>query len=149
MEPYAGKVFSRNPFVHHSAISGRIVAVLDAHLTDRALQLIQPISRVVKKYDIHELIATPQGDAIPGAKINDVWYIAFFEVAVGGVIVIGDQVLVGKNPIGCVAGFDDTHLPNHQNIILRTEKRKTGIDLAISLEEIVVIAGNLTTSLKT
>jgi hypothetical protein len=149
MEPYAGKVFSHNPFVQHRAISGRIVAVLDAHLTDRALQLIQPISRVVKKHDIHELIATPEGNAVPGSKINDVWYIAFFEVTLGGVIVIGDQVLVGKKTIGYVAGFDDTHLPNHQNIILRAEESKTGIDLAIGLEEIVFITENSTPSLKT
>jgi hypothetical protein len=142
MDPYTGGLFSNNPYARHGAIAGRIVAILDAHLTDRGLHLIQPISRVVKKYDIHELIATPEEGTGPGMTVNNVWYIAFFEVTVGGVIVIGDEVLVGKKSIGRVAGFDDTHLPNHQNIILRTKGNKTGMELAIGLTEPVFIGEN-------
>jgi hypothetical protein len=139
MDPYSGGLFSKNPYARHSAIKGRIVVVLDAHLTDRELHLIQPISRAVKRNDIHELIATREKGACPGAAVNEVWYIAFFEVTEGGVIVVGDEVLVGGRSIGCVVGFDDTHLPNHQNIILRTEANKTGLELEIGLGEPVLI----------
>jgi len=139
MDPYSGGLFSKNPYARHSAIKGRIVVVLDARLTGRELHLIQPISRAVKRYDIHELIATPEEGSGPGATVNDVWYIAFFEVTQGGVIVVGDEVLVGDKPFGCVAGFDDTHLPNHQNIIVRTEANKTGLEFGIGLGEPVLI----------
>jgi hypothetical protein len=40
---------------------------------------------------------------------------------------------IGKKKIGDVLGFDETHEPNHINIIIAVKKRKTGKDLGLSI----------------
>ena len=76
--------------------------------------------------------------AAPGEVANDVTYVGFFEVEEGGVIVIGDSVYIGVKLIGEVVGFDDTHMPNHQNIVLYSSKGKTGAELNIDLNEEII-----------
>lgn len=74
----------------------------------------------------------------PCEVVNDVAYVGFFEVEEGGVIVIGDSVYIGAKLIGEVVGFDDTHMPNHQNIVLYSSKDRTGTELNIDLEEEII-----------
>jgi hypothetical protein len=60
-------------------------------------------------------------------------------VSEGGVIIRGDEVYIGTKLIGKIIGFDDTHMPNHQNIILYASKKKTGVELKINLDEEISI----------
>jgi hypothetical protein len=71
--------------------------------------------------------------------VDRVALIAFFEVDNGGVILLDDSVTIGDRTVGRVAGFDETHMPNHQNICLRGERRD-GEGLGIQVGDLVRIA---------
>lgn len=139
MDPYANGLIDKNPFGAKRIIQSSVVAILQLELKGRGLKLIQPRSRVLKKNELHELIVTDEKVAKPGETVNNVAYIAFIEILKGGVMVVGDKVYWNNNLLGIVAGFDDTHMPNHQNIILYSTKRVTGKDLHISIEDTIII----------
>ncbi len=135
LDPYDRGMIKNSPYVKKRVIKGNIIAILDSIIEKRGLNLITPRSRVAKKGEIHELIATEEAEASPGKIVNNVAYVCFFEVSEGGVIVRGDEVYISGKFIGKIAGFDDTHMPNHQNIVLYTDKKKTGLELKINLDE--------------
>lgn len=139
MDPYARALFKENPFSLKRSIECSAVAVLQARLDNRSLRLIPQISRVLKKNDIHELIFTDEKESRPETIVNRIAYIAFIEILKGGVMVVGDKVYWNNNLLGIVAGFDDTHMPNHQNIILYSPKISTGKKLNIWLEDKIII----------
>jgi len=139
MDPHASGLVTKNTYSSKRKIQSSVVAVLQLEMEGRGLNLIKPISRAVKKNEIHELIVTDEKEAKPGAVVNQVSYIAFVEISQGGVIVVGDEVYWNNKLLGTVAGFDDTHMPNHQNIILYSPKRVTGKDLHISIEDTIII----------
>jgi len=139
MDPHASGLVTKNTYSSKRKIQSSVVAVLQLEMEGRGLNLIKPISRAVKKNEIHELIVTDEKEAKPGAVVNRVSYIAFLEISQGGVIVVGDEVYWNNKLLGAVAGFDDTHMPNHQNIILYSPKRVTGKDLHISIEDTIII----------
>jgi hypothetical protein len=140
MDPYTRALFKENPFNLKRSIECLVVAVLQARLDNRSLRLIPQISRVLKKNDIHELIFTDEKESKPEAIVNRIAYIAFIEILKGGVMVVGDKVYWNNNLLGIVAGFDDTHIPNHQNIILYSPKISTGKELGIQVEDPVLIS---------
>ena len=133
MEPYASGMIKKSPYTKKKIIKGNIVVILDFATKERGLKLISPQSRAVKKNEIHEIMTTAEKGAAPGEAVNDVAYVGFFEVEESGVIVTGDSVYIGAQLIGEVVGFDDTHMPNHQNIVLYSSKDKTGTELKIDL----------------
>ncbi|MDD3631792.1 MAG: hypothetical protein PHO73_03525 [Atribacterota bacterium] len=139
MDPYANGLIDKNPFGAKRIIQSSVVAILQLELKGRGLKLIQPRSRVLKKNELHELIVTDEKVAKPGETVNNVAYIAFIEILKGGVMVVGDKVYWNNNLLGIVAGFDDTHMPNHQNIILYSPKISTGKKLNIRLEDKIII----------
>jgi fumarate reductase subunit C len=72
-------------------------------------------------------------EAEPGSSVNPIAYLGFVEFAQGGVIVAGDRVSVNGEDIGYVCGFDETHMPNHLNIVVRGQRlsgRQRGFKLA-------------------
>jgi len=113
-------VFGKNPYVAKSDVTGQVVAVLRGVTDRRGLFLTAHRSRAVPSGEIHELMIT---DEVPDIEstVNRVALIAFFEVTVGGVILLDDYVTIGERVVGSIAGFDETHMPNHQNICLRGE----------------------------
>jgi hypothetical protein len=120
---------------------GKIVVVLDGLLENRELQLIQPISRAFSGGSIIELIGTDEKNAGPGKKVDAIAYIAFVELTTSGILLTGDVVKCKGNPIGTIVGYDDTHMPNHQNTIILMEKRISGKDLALEIEQEILIEG--------
>ena len=139
MDPHASGLVTKNTYSYKRKIQSSVVAVLQLGMEGRELNMIKPISRAVKKNEIHELIVTDEKEAKPGSVVNQVSYIAFIEISQGGVIVVGDEVYWNNNLLGTVAGFDDTHMPNHQNIVLYSIKRVTGKDLHINIEDPIII----------
>jgi hypothetical protein len=77
---------------------------------------------------------TDEPDAAPGREVNRVGYLGFVEILDGGVIIKGDEVLLDDELIGHIAGFDETHMPNHQNIVIAGDSRATGAERGIRLE---------------
>ena len=114
-------------------VEGEVVTVLDSTHEARGLKLISTFSRALKKNSIHELIATDELDKKPGDIANRIAYLAFFEVTRGGCVIVGETLFVNGKPIGQILGFDETHEPNHLNIIIGVKKRQTGPQLNIKL----------------
>ncbi|KUK86019.1 MAG: hypothetical protein XE03_1766 [candidate division TA06 bacterium 34_109] len=139
MDPHASGLVDKNTYSSKRKIESSVVAVLHLKMEGRGLNLIKPISRALKKNEIHELIITDEEEAKPGSIVNQVSYLAFIEISQGGVIVVGDEVYWNNNLLGTVAGFDDTHMPNHQNIVLYSPIRRTGEELSINIEDHIII----------
>ena len=136
-DPYAsGRVQGRRDWPH-SELEARFVAVLKSTREDRGLELILPPTRAIRKNEIHEFILTDEDDAAPGKVVNRVAYVAFAEFTKGGMLVEGDEVVVRGGTIGEIAGFDETHMPNHQNIVIRGPERKTGLDLGAKVGDLI------------
>ncbi|MGA9453379.1 MAG: hypothetical protein WBW41_18790 [Verrucomicrobiia bacterium] len=114
-------------------VTGAVVTVLDSSHESRGLKLIPTYSRALRKNSIHELIATDETGGKPGGTVNRIAYLAFFEVSRGGCIIVGETLWLGKRAIGTVVGFDETHEPNHINIIVGVGRRQTGRQLKFSV----------------
>ena len=122
-------MFTKNPYITKREIKGRLVVVLDGKFEERKLRLIAPISRCICTNEIHELIITDE-DARPGMQVNKIAYLGFVEIEQGSVMVVGDELLLGDRLIGTIAGFDETHMPNHLNIVIKATERRTGLELS-------------------
>lgn len=139
IDPYKSGMFKSNPYAKKRPCEGQLAVVLDAKMEGRKLQLITPISRALLSGEIHELIVTDEEEAAPGKEVNHIAYWGFFEVTQGTVVVSGDRIKVGDKAIGTIAGFDETHMPNHLNIVVKAAERKTGVELGFNLDEKIVI----------
>jgi hypothetical protein len=120
----------KNAIVHAAPLVARVIAVIDLRREDRGLRLATWTSRAIRSGEIHELIATDEpAVAASGTPIDAVSYLAFVEFTQGGVVLIG-SILRRKNvEIGRLRGFDETHMPNHMNIIVQSPHRATGAEL--------------------
>ncbi len=139
VDPYKAGLFSRNPYAKKRPCRGELVVVLDGKMENRKLHLITPISRALCTGEIHELIVTDEEQAAPGQEVNRIAYWGFFEVTSGTVVVAGDEIRIGDHVLGTIAGFDETHMPNHLNIVIKAAERKSGVELGLVLEEKVII----------
>lgn len=140
-DPYEKKIVNQN--FYHSKVDmiGRIVVVLDGVIENRGLQLIKPPSRAFPAGTIIELIGTDDQSAAPGATVDKIAYLAFVEILNGGVLLNGDPVLCNGRMIGTIAGYDDTHMPNHQNTIVKMKERRSGAELGFALGNEIIIQG--------
>ncbi|SDF54943.1 DUF6917 domain-containing protein [Sporolituus thermophilus] len=138
VDPYKSGKLKNNPYAKKSDVGGSLVVVLDGQMDDRGLSLIAPISRCIKKDEVHELILTDEMGARPGVTVNSIAYLGFFAAEQSGVLVEGDEVTVNGKKIGKIAGFDETHMPNHLNIVIKAEKRQTGLELDLNPGDKVV-----------
>lgn len=140
-DPYAKNLVNRNFYYSKIDIETKVVAVLDGKLENRNLNLITPISRTFSKGSIIELIITDETSAKPGSSVNKIAYLAFVELLNGGVVIVGDEVVWNEKVLGKISGFDDTHMPNHQNTVIFSEKRISGKELGLKLNDIIIIKG--------
>ena len=114
-------------------VKGTVVTVLDSTHEQRGLKLIPTYSRALPKHSIHELIATDEAGKRPGDTANRIAYLAFFEVTRGGCLIVGETLMVDGQAVGEIIGFDETHEPNHINIIIGVNQRRTGPQLKIAV----------------
>ncbi len=117
--PYDFRRITPGVYGERRQVEGEVVALLHVSFQDRGLRLIETKSRAVRLNEIHELMITDE-DAAPGGGADRVRAIAFFEVSKSGLIVVGDKVSVGNKTLGTLAGYDETHMPNHMNIVVKT-----------------------------
>jgi hypothetical protein len=140
-DPYEKKIVNRDFYYSKVDIIGKFVVVLDGQLDNRGLNLIQPISRAFPKSTIIELIGTDEQDAKPGSVVNNICYIGFVELLNGGVLLAGDKIFWNDKEIGAIVGYDDTHMPNHQNTIISMNERISGKELGIKTGDQIIIKG--------
>jgi hypothetical protein len=132
--------FGTNPYADNRPVSGELVTILHGVTDDRGLVLEAYRSRAVVAGQVHELMTTNRQGVGPGDTVDDVALIGFFEVSRSGVLLIGSRVTVGGHDLGTIAGFDDTHIPNHQNICLQVDDLHDGLDLGLSVGDLVRFA---------
>jgi len=133
MDPYKRGLIKRVPCAKKSRVLSKLVAIMDMEVKKRSLQLISSYTRALLKNEIHELIITDEKGAGPGKKVDNISYLGFVEIEKGGVAAAGDKVSLEGKIIGEVAGFDETHMPNHWNIIIKSSKKATGTELNASV----------------
>lgn len=112
---------------------GVIVALAGVSSDERGLSLIPQQTRVLCKNEIHELITTDEVGAGPNKTVNRMGCIGFFEVTQGGHTGVGDPVFVNGHEIGKIVGFDETHFPNHYNVVILSPKRFSGLESGFNI----------------
>ncbi|MCO5175730.1 MAG: hypothetical protein M9890_02005 [Thermomicrobiales bacterium] len=135
----SGPMVFGDPYASSSAVVGRVVAVLRGVTETRGLALAGHRSRAVTMGAVHELMITDE-DARQEGKVDRVALLAFVEILEAGVILLDADVTIGDASVGVIAGFDETHMPNHQNICLRGELAD-GESRSIAVGDRVVISG--------
>ena len=91
--------------------------------------------RAIEEHSVHEIMLCDEADVTAGGVVDAVAYLGFVEIGTGGVIAAGDTLVVGGTPLGTVLGFDETHAPNHLNIVVVKHGRpETGHGLGLELE---------------
>jgi len=135
----SGPMVFGDPYVSSSAVVGRVVAVLRGVTETRGLALAGHRSRAVTTGAVHELMITDEGARQEG-RVDRVALLAFVEILEAGVILLDADVTIGDASVGVIAGFDETHMPNHQNICLRGDLQD-GESRSIAVGDKVVIAG--------
>jgi hypothetical protein len=140
-DPYKTKKVNSNFYFSKREIRGRVVVVLQGAIDNRALNLIYPISRAFSKGTIIELIGTEEPCAMPGNQVDKIAYIAFVELENSGVLLVGDEIVCEGKMIGTIAGYDDTHMPNHQNTIIKMDERIPGKELGLKINDEIIIKG--------
>lgn len=129
------KFVSLDTYAANRPVMGRLVTILASSHDSRGLKLIKSYSRALPQYSIHELIATDESDVPTGGTIQKIAYLGFFEVTQGGCLIIGDELTISEKKIGKILGFDETHEPNHINIVISVKERKSGKELGLHLED--------------
>ncbi|MHB0924102.1 MAG: DUF6917 domain-containing protein [Bellilinea sp.] len=134
--PYAdNKLDTRYSCAAKSDVNGELRVILDARANNRGLELMQFPSRAVVKHEIHEIILTAEPTAAPGAVVNHIAYLGYFEVLTNGVLWVGDKVMINGKLIGTLAGYDMTHFPNHLNIVIKIEgELYTGLEAGFKVD---------------
>lgn len=139
-DPFENPAWDRPPGYPRSPLAARLVAVMDIVRPDRGLALTRQRTRCIRRFDIHELMLTDEGGAAPGTTVARVAYLGFVEFEQGGVLAEGDRVQAGDRPLGHVGGFDETHMPNHLNIVLRASTLTSGLERGLMLGDCVTFA---------
>ena len=135
----SGPMVFSDPYLSSSPVVGRVVTVLRGVTDRRGLLLVGHRSRAVPAGAVHELMITDEEVRLDGS-VDRVALLAFFEVVEAGVVLVDAAVTIAGVLIGVVAGFDETHMPNHQNICLRGQLRD-GESLEILVGSRIEIAG--------
>jgi hypothetical protein len=136
-DPFAASTRHFPPTYPRLAPSGSFVGVLNNKREKRAFQLITPNTRAIRRHEIHEIVVTDETGAAPGGIVNRIAGLGFVEFTEGGILAQGDVLLVGSSAIGEVVGFDESHMPNHQNIIVRGAEVRTGVERGFRLRDAV------------
>lgn len=138
-EPYSTGMLNFDPYAEKQPVVGRIVAVLRGKLENRNLNITELRSRALKVGEIHELIVTDEKGAACGKVVNRIAYVAFIEIVQAGVVVSKDQIRLSDGRLlGTLVGFDETHMPNHENIVIYSDLLMSGEELGLRIGESVI-----------
>lgn len=116
--PYDFRRITPSVYGSRKPVKGTVVALLHVEFMDRGLRLIETKSRALRAGEVHELMITDEADAAPGGGADRVRAVAFFTVDNPGLAVVGDEVSIEDRRLGRVAGYDETHMPNHMNLLV-------------------------------
>jgi len=119
-------------------VEGVVVKLLHHTQTNRGMTLAPYETRCVRSGEIHELATTDHFDATSGDRIDRIGFLGFIEITRAGVIEVGDEVTHQGGVLGHVLGFDESHFPNHYNILVSSRPILTADDANLKVEEQLV-----------
>ncbi len=120
------------PLMTFKPMKAQFVATLGHAHKGRNMILSEFNTRCIQKGEIHELVCLKKEEQ-GTVNFKDAWYLGFIEFNGGGVLAKGMTLEVNEQIIGTLVGFDDTHTPNHYNLLISTENPKTGPELGIKV----------------
>jgi len=107
------------------------------------MEVMEFLSRCVRKGEVHELVTTDHHNLQPGDRVDRVGFLGFSEIVNAGVIEAGDEVIINDQIIGVVRGFDNCHFPNHYNILIETMECFTATDLNLKIGQVIYFRESL------
>jgi hypothetical protein len=114
----------RNP------VRASFLAILNHRREQRGMKLSPWQTRAIRAGDIHEFLTTPDQPGSTDARVDRAYYLGFAECQ-AGIIAVGDVVSTTRGEVGSILGFDETHAPNHLNIVIYSPLCQTGLQLGL------------------
>jgi predicted dehydrogenase len=116
-----------------------VVRLLFHETVHRGMRLAAAGSACIRAGDVHELVVTRDDVDIAGALVDHVAYIGFVEFAAPAMLTRGDTFWYGDQCLGTFAGYDESHLPNHLNLVLHGDRLVTAEDLDLRPQDTIVV----------
>lgn len=110
-------------FSHRIPLKLHWVAVMDHSRRDRAIRPAAWDTRCISAGQVHEFINV---GAKPEFPVDRVEYYGFAAFDVSGVLAVGDTLVGEDGALGTIRGFDETHMPNHYNILVESKDLLNG-----------------------
>jgi hypothetical protein len=119
-----------------------LVMVLGHSRPEREMVREPLATRCVIAGEVHELVAVDPVTLRDG-RYHGASYIGFGTFTRSAVIHVGEPLLLDGVALGVVGGFDGTHLPNHLNILIETDRPAHGRDLGLVVGCRLLFAGKI------
>lgn len=116
-----------------------VVRLLFHETLHRGMRLAPAGSACVRAGDIHELVVTRDDVDDAEALIDHIAYVGFLEFTDPAMLTRGDTFWYGEELLGWFAGYDESHLPNHLNLILHGPRLVTAEDLDLRPGDTIVV----------
>ncbi len=139
MDPYLDDRTSS--IIHKPPVVSVLCSVHGTRRNNRGIRPIVQKTRCVCGGSIHEIIVVEAGIVEAQGSVEDTAYIGFARFPEGGLLECGDAVYVNERLLGELAGFDETHMPNHLNILVKRDSLITGVDLGCGFSDLVIFYG--------
>jgi len=120
-------------FTSRREVNGRWVAVMKNRRDDRMMVPAKWRTRYFLAGEIHEFILF-RPDVDRDVEMSLVSYLGFAKIVDGGVVAVGDELQLAGRMIGTVHGFEETHAPNHYNILIASEELPTGAEIGLEID---------------
>lgn len=101
----------------------RWAAVMDHTRRDRAIEPSTWQTRCIRAGEVHEFINVGPSPRYP---VDHVEYYGFATFETSGVLAVGDALVGEGYTLGTISGFDETHMPNHYNILIEGTGLRNG-----------------------
>lgn len=129
-------------FSEKVTIKAQWLAIMDHERKDRAITLSPYKTRCLQVNEIHEFMLCAENSDI-SLPINHIKYLGFAEIQNGGIVEVGDYVLNSENFQAKITGFDETHYPNHYNIVLSSPVFLNGKEYGFFVNDFFLISKEL------
>lgn len=116
-------------FTSREPLRLRWVAVMDHTRRDRGMSPSGWTTRCLSAGEVHELVNVGPDPAYP---VDHVEYYGFAALENSGVLAVGDALVHEGRTLGIVSGFDETHMPNHYNILVAGTELQNGHALRLT-----------------
>jgi hypothetical protein len=133
-EPFSLEIPNYIKQMDFAEIESRFVAILGHQSPDRGMVASPYHTRCIQAGEIHELVYVAEShDGL--IDLNDAWYLGFIEFRQGGVLAKGMTIEIDGQAKGQLIGFDDTHFPNHLNLLISAQNPQTGQEMNLKLND--------------